>query len=362
MKRLLPGLALFSLLLSSPLFAGDGPDREEVKIPSPYVVAHASKLAKTSVVATVAAEIGKRRNLVWCVTMQLAWKELEKAVGGPVVLEPMPELARRFNETALESGVLDEASYVARAGRSIEKAILEEIEKKFQGKVKPRLLGGDTVAYALLHKQLPFEWAFNRFGEYHLRFGSLSVESFGIEQFDYDDEAEMKMAEQVLIMDYVNENDFVIELKVAGKKDCLILAKTPPKKTLAETVASVLERHSKGKAGPLKSMEDFYVPVIDFEITKDFEEFSGARFVCENPDLKGRALAGARQLTRFRLDEKGAVIECESSYYLGETPRSFVFDKPFLVLLKRRKAKTPYFALWIANGELLIPVPKTEED
>jgi len=31
-----------------------------------------------------------------------------------------------------------------------------------------------------------------------------------------------------------------------------------------------------------------------------------------------------------------------------------IFDKPFLVLLKRSDAKNPYFAMWVANSELFL--------
>ena len=30
-----------------------------------------------------------------------------------------------------------------------------------------------------------------------------------------------------------------------------------------------------------------------------------------------------------------------------------VFDKPFLIMLQRSDAKTPYFALWVGNADLL---------
>jgi len=32
-----------------------------------------------------------------------------------------------------------------------------------------------------------------------------------------------------------------------------------------------------------------------------------------------------------------------------------IFDTPFLVLMQRVDAQTPYFALWVDNPELLVP-------
>ena len=33
-----------------------------------------------------------------------------------------------------------------------------------------------------------------------------------------------------------------------------------------------------------------------------------------------------------------------------------VFDKPFLIMLQRKDAEMPYFALWVDNTELLMPI------
>jgi len=41
--------------------------------------------------------------------------------------------------------------------------------------------------------------------------------------------------------------------------------------------------------------------------------------------------------------------------YPDNLQHMMVFDKPFLVLLKRVGAKTPYLALWVDNSELLVP-------
>jgi len=35
-------------------------------------------------------------------------------------------------------------------------------------------------------------------------------------------------------------------------------------------------------------------------------------------------------------------------------PKKMIFDKPFLILLKRKDAKNPYFGLWNTNTELMI--------
>ena len=39
--------------------------------------------------------------------------------------------------------------------------------------------------------------------------------------------------------------------------------------------------------------------------------------------------------------------------YEKPKPKKLVFDKPFLILLKRTNAKNPYFGLWTTNTELM---------
>lgn len=40
--------------------------------------------------------------------------------------------------------------------------------------------------------------------------------------------------------------------------------------------------------------------------------------------------------------------------YEKPRPKKLIFDQPFFVLLKRTNSKNPYFAMWVANAELMI--------
>jgi hypothetical protein len=61
------------------------------------------------------------------------------------------------------------------------------------------------------------------------------------------------------------------------------------------------------------------------------------------------------------LSEKGVVLKSSSSLLvtLGRgafehVPINMIFDKPFLIYLKEKEGKYPYFAMWVNNAELLI--------
>lgn len=69
-----------------------------------------------------------------------------------------------------------------------------------------------------------------------------------------------------------------------------------------------------------------------------------------------------RQVLQFRLDERGAVIHSEAevvgengSYEYTPGTRTFIFDKPFLIMLREASTRPPYFAGWIGNTDLMMP-------
>ncbi len=100
-----------------------------------------------------------------------------------------------------------------------------------------------------------------------------------------------------------------------------------------------------------------YVPVVSFDVLKEYKEFYGFPVFSKNPKLNDMPCVLAEQQIRFRLDRTGAVLKSESlGGFFGEPmARDFIFDRPFLVMLIRKDAKLPYFARWVGNDELLTP-------
>ncbi len=61
------------------------------------------------------------------------------------------------------------------------------------------------------------------------------------------------------------------------------------------------------------------------------------------------------------MNEKGVELKSEAHMAFGcakqEAPvpkHRMIFDKPFLILMQRRDAKTPYFVFWVDNPEALV--------
>ena len=106
------------------------------------------------------------------------------------------------------------------------------------------------------------------------------------------------------------------------------------------------------------------VPIVNFEIMREFNEFYGQTLVSD----KGASLPIQEflQQIRFRLDEKGAMLKSECILRLAGAfgppdNRHFRFDRPFLIILRYKNASMPYFALWVDNAEVLVPWPNAEK-
>jgi hypothetical protein len=98
------------------------------------------------------------------------------------------------------------------------------------------------------------------------------------------------------------------------------------------------------------------VPDLFWQLTHHFSQLEGKTFT--NGSLKGQRLEMAQQDILFRLDRSGAELRAESKILMLPTPTHFVLDRPFLIYMSKRDSKTPYFALWIDNAELLTKWPE----
>jgi len=110
----------------------------------------------------------------------------------------------------------------------------------------------------------------------------------------------------------------------------------------------------------LSEDDEVVIPKINFNIETNYPTLEGHKFQTEE---RNYTIITAWQRTAFILNEKGAEIESlVISMVLSEEengeenlrPKKMIFDKPFLILLKRTYSQNPYFGLWAANTELMI--------
>jgi hypothetical protein len=330
--------------------------------PDGVLKADASDLKSTVVAATLDAPITPGQNVLWCSTFQLAWNELSDLLGGPIRLEGGSPLADSLNQRAATKADLDDPSYIAMAGLlsegfwdKVRKARAEKFPNEplhMEPSSRPQDKGQEFAAYACLVKNLEFALPFDSLDDRVMEFGGRPVRWFG---FGEGGKHPKEFYDQLIVLDTGfqtegNMSEAVVELKTKSPGDRLILAMVKPGATLGETVAEVRRRSERGRA-PGESVAQLAVPKLDFDVRRRYAELEGKTVVGAKAPI-----LDLKQDIRFRLNERGARLISEAYASMGgPVPRVLAFDRPFLILMERRDAKAPYFALWVDNPELLVP-------
>lgn len=332
--------------------------------------ADAETLQTTCVSPHLEAPIQEGESVLWCGTFQLAWNEVCTLVGEDLqFVGQQSAMVAALNKQAFVKEDLDEAACVALADfvrNDVHARISRELKAKFHGRASPKALPSpldaprpqDIVAYAYLFKNFEFSTPFERL-ELPLRFAGTEVASFGIGE-EYKS-SQAKLCDQVVVHDYKSPDDFVIELLAKSEGDHVVLAKTDPRETLEETIAAVEQRIARAQSAKAVSGDILKVPKFNFDITRRYTELPDSPLRVANPNIaKDLRIISAVQNIRFQMDEKGVKLKSDShiSFGCGDSSkkhgkRVMIFDKPFLLMLKRTDAQSPYFALWVGNAELL---------
>lgn len=330
------------------------------------LTAERGDLRKTTITPVLTEPIAEGRNVVWCGTFQLAWNEVRTLIGEDLHFLDEPSLVGALNAGKFSRENLDDDSYIALAGfvrDGIFDKIKAALQAKFQGAASPHCLPApwltpwpqDIVAYSYLFKHLQFPIPFERVDAGMLFMGK-RVEAFGLptDKPDY-----VQRYGNVLIHDYRSGDDFVIELKTKAEGDQLVLAKVTPGATLGATVAAVEKRLDANSPQTMTKGDVLLAPKMNFDLTAEYAEFYDRPFRVKNPAVDSNlVIVSAMQNIRFQIDEKGVTLRSEANLGFSKQamalPRHIlIFDKPYLLMMQRRGASQPYFALWVADVEIL---------
>lgn len=210
-----------------------------------------------------------------------------------------------------------------------------------------------------LKKQLAFMARFDAFKK-PLTFtdhsGKHLVRAFGITSHWTDFAPALS---QIRVHDYRSADDFIISIANDRGED-LILAKIDSPDTLLEGIHSVSNRINmstlKAEERSVVTNEQVVIPVLEVSVMADF------RTQLQDAAAESVNLEAASQIIQFRLDERGAIVWSEAQV-IGENGhydvkvgnRTFIFDKPFFVMLRESSEQQPYLAAWIGNTELMFP-------
>ena len=305
-----------------------------------------SDYENTEFLPTLEHQINAQKNSVYCVTLLYAWEKIRKQINRPLIIAEENDDLLLLNNSESFVNVLKSNEYSA------------------NGTINGNLI----TARAEFNKSLPFETALNCSDD-KMIFKEKIVPSFGINYQSTDEQLK-----NVKIIYYKNDDNFIIKLLPKDKKHEIILFKTDKVfHSMAEMNEEILKLTEIGKNERkndnlqwkyrISPDEDkVAIPKINFNIETNYATLEGNTFKTTDQNY---AIETAWQRTAFLLDESGAKIESIAeiiailSISVEEEeekphPKEMIFDKDFLILLKRTDSQNPYFGLWVVNTELMI--------
>ncbi len=307
-------------------------------------VKNLSDFKKTLFIPTLENTISNDKNSIYCATLLFAWDEIRKEINSPLTISSEYRELNLLNSSKSFSDVLKNNEY--------ESSI--EIDENL------------IIAKAEFSKSLPFEFKLQSYTN-KLVFDNQKVASFGIN--GYNDYEQLKT---IKIIYYKNDNNFIIKLLPKEREHEIILFKTSQSfnsiaemtseiKKLTEIGISEIKNDKINWKYYINEDDKIIIPKINFNIETNYKSLEGNNF---NAELQNYIVEKAWQRTAFILNESGAEIESEAEIEVAAVeeaveiekrqPKKLIFDKPFLILLKRKDAKNPYFGLWTTNTELMI--------
>jgi hypothetical protein len=304
-----------------------------------------SELKNTQFIPTLEHNILNDNNLAYCATMLIAWDEVRKKIKLPITISDKHFDMKLMNKSNSFKNVLKSNEYEV-------SGMVDE------DNIKTR---------AELNKSLPFELKLQGFKN-KLNFDGVNVSSFGVNGND-----SYEQLQQLKILYFLNDSNFIIKLLPKDKEHEIILFKTSKFfNSIADMTKEIEKLTEIGRIEKenettmwryyFSGDDEVVIPKINFNIETNYTTLEGIKFWANEHNYQ---LVEAWQRTAFLLDESGAEIESEAEIevaaaaldkkeYKKPKPKKMIFNQPFLILLKRQDTKNPYFGLWVNNAELMI--------
>jgi hypothetical protein len=299
-------------------------------------------LKQTDFVITLENPISENKNIIYAPAFLYAWDKIKEELKFPIIADNTNSLDfNLLNKSISHQSSLTDKEYSATA----------------------EIVDGAIIARAFFNKTLPFETKLQVL-EKPIHFDTTRVSAFGM--YYYDEEA-IKFTQ---ILYYKDDNNFILKLTPKDKQHEIILVNGVDKfQTLKDAIKLTNNLIAEGKQEQTNSKlswkyqivhEDiFAIPTIKFNIATHYQNLEGQTF--STSDNKKHSFQEAFQRTGFIFNENGAVVESEaitttdsaSAEPIVTHPKKMVFDRPFLIIIKRLDKTNPYFVMKVANAELL---------
>lgn len=301
-----------------------------------------SSLKQTDFVITLENPISENKNIIYAPAFLYAWDKIKEELKFPVIVGSTNSVDfNLLNKSISHQNSLTDTEYTASA----------------------EIVDGAIIARAFFNKTLPFETKLQVFDE-AISFERTKVAAFGMQYYNED---AIKFTE---ILYYKDDNNFILKLVPKDKQHEIILVKGLDKyQTLKDAIRLTNDLVAEGKKEQKDNKqlwkyqivhEDiFAIPAIKFNIATQYDNLEGQNFF--TGDKKMHSVEIAYQRTGFIFNENGAVVESEAVLAVDSVsaapvithPKKMIFDKPFLIIIKRADKTNPYFVMKVANAELL---------
>jgi hypothetical protein len=313
------------------------------------------RLKGTVFVPTLERPIPAGKSAIWCATMPMAWQELEKTViKGPLDVKGAEEICRELR--ASPGPNLEAKDYYVAAGFAndgISERIRRELPARFPKApldAVPPVHPDGAIALAYLEVSLFYDYFFKH-NEEPLHFKDADgrqtpVHAFGIREKD-GELMEQSFRGQVLVL-FRDKGEFAVDLSHNTKPYQIVLARMARKASLKETLAALDTRIGDAEPKHLDSGAIMLVPSMNWKIEHRFRE------------LEKRPVEAVYQSIQFKMDRKGAYVASVVTVTLPNghpeadpNPNHYLFDRPFLIVMKKRGVRQPFFVMWVDSAELL---------
>jgi len=348
--------------------AQDPFDKDRDKADSLSFAGSSKRLLRTVIVPVLSTPLVEGRSAIWCATLPLAWQQMEKeVVKGPADLVGAEEVSRGIR--ASPTSQLRAEDYYVAAGLvrdGIVERINEELGKHFPG--APQLNRPDNaesiVAYASLEASVPFQFAF-RNSTQSLQFKdskgkSTPVKAFGLQEEDKNWGIESSRS-QVRVL-FGEGDEFALDPSRHTKPYQLVLARIKRRATLQDTLEELERRTASSERKWVPSFGPeavLLVPNMNWQMDHSFPELEGKKLRHADSPRAPAELTFAKQFIHFKLDRRGAILRSRSLIGTDWSAddvklERYVFDRPYLIVLRNRDSQQPFFVMWVDNAELLV--------
>lgn len=300
-------------------------------------------LEQTDFVVTLENPISESKNIIYAPAFLYAWDKIKDEIKSSILVS---------NANSIDFNLLNKSI-------SHQNSLMDN-----EYSVTTEIINGAITAKAFFNKTLPFETKLQVLDE-PINFNTTKVSAFGMYYYDED------VIKLTNILYYKDDNNFILKLEPKDKQHEIILVNGLDKyRTLEDAIKLMNNLIAEGQKEKTDNKllwkyqiakEDiFAIPTIKFNIATNYKNIENQVFYTR--DNKQHSVELAYQFTGFIFNENGAVVETRVAVTTDSVtsiepmikhPKKMIFDKPFLIVIKRIDSINPYFVMRVANAELL---------